>query len=209
MSQMTYGKMSELIINAYYKTVRNDNANYTIRHIAEMVAHEVAYFAKMDAFEQSNLGESTYSNDQFISVYRALAMQVDASGNKYIKMPQTPAGLPQGREIEYVNFTGNKKVQVFPMRNKDRFMQSMTKTPNWMVLYYVEDGNIVFQNLSALVTGTVDIKLIGAIPSGTELVDCVLNVPKNTESQIFDKILARLNSIRGVKVDTTNDGVSQ
>lgn len=209
MSQMTYGKFSELIINSYYKSVRDDNSNYTIRQIAELVAHEVAYFAKANALEQDRLGESVYANDQFISTYNALPLLTDANSNKYIVMPQTPAGLPMGREIAYVAFTGNKKIQVFPMRNKDRFMQSFTTTPPFMVLCYVENGNILFDNLSPMVTGTVDLKLVGAIPSVTELVDCVLNVPKDTEALIFDKILVQLNAIRGVLVDNVNDNVSR
>ncbi len=207
MAAITYGKFSELILNAYYKFIRSDNANYTMRQIAEMVAHEVAFFAKGDAFEQSALGETTFANDQFISVYRAIALSTDADGNKYITMPQTPVGLPQGREIARVSFTGNKTVQVYPIRNKDVAFQSTR--PKWMITYYVEDGKLVFGNLSNLVNATVDLRLVGAIPAGTELIDCVLNVPKNIESQIFDKILVRLNAVRGVKVDMINDGVSQ
>lgn len=209
MAKMTYGKFSEIIITAYYKAVRSDDANYSIRTIAEMVAHEVAYFAKVNAIEQDRLGESVFANDNFISTYWGLPLLTDTNSNKYIVMPQTPAGLPLGREIAYVGFTGNSKIQVMPMRNKDRFMQSFAKTPKFMVLCYVENGNIVFENISSLVTGPVDLKLVGAIPSGTELVNCVLNIPKDTESLIFDRILGRLNSIRGVLPDMVNDNLSK
>lgn len=209
MAQQTYGRFAEIIITAYYKEVRSDNANYSLRTIAEMIAHEVAYFAKVNAIEQDRLGESVFANDNFISTYWGLPLLTDVNDNKYIVMPQTPAGLPLGREIAYVGFTGNKKIQVIPMRNKDRFMQSFANTPKFMVLCYVENGNIVFENISSLVTGPIDLKLVGAIPSGTQLVDCVLNIPKDTESLIFDRILGRLNSIRGVMPDMVNDNVSK
>ena len=207
--QMTCGKLSELIINQYYKKVRSNDANYTLRHIAEQVAQEVAFFAKADAYEQDRLGEAMFANDQFISVYRALSLSTDADDNKYVLMPSTPAGMPQGREVAYVGFTGNKTIQVLPMRNKDRFMQSLTSTPQWMCLYYVEDGKIIFQNLSPLITGTVDLKLVGAIPSGTNLVDLPLNVPKSTETMIFDKILARMNALANKLPDQILDNVSK
>lgn len=206
--QRTYSYLSELIRTAYYKKYPNDNSNYTERHIAEMIASEVALAAKMDAYEQSRLGESTFSNDQFITTYFGLTLSTGENGNKYVAMPNTPAGLPQGREIAYVGFSGNNSVQVFPMRNKDRFMQSFAKTPKWMALYYVENGNIVFQNLPPLLTSSVDLKLVGAVPAG-ELVNQVLNIPKEMEALIFDKIMLKLNSIRQVLPDEVNDNVSK
>ena len=118
MAQTTYGLLSELILTAYYKQVRNDNSNYTLRQIAQYIAQEVAYFAKVDALEMDRLGESVYSNDQFLTNYRALTIQTDAGGRKYVPMPNPPAGLPQGRELAYIAFTGNTKTQIFPMRQK-------------------------------------------------------------------------------------------
>lgn len=205
----TYGALAEEIITEYYKKQRNDNAGYTLRHIAEQIAQEVALQAFDDAVLQDKLGESVYANDQFISTYFGLSMFTDGGGSKYVPLPSIPAGLPQGREIEYVGFTGNKKTQVFIMRNKDRFAQSFIKTPKWMVLAYVEDGKVVFDNLSAFVTGTVDMKLVGAIPSGSELIDLPLNIPKQTQSIIFDKLLNRMNQLRPVLPDSTNDNISK
>jgi len=206
----SYGKLAELILTGYYKNYRSDNANYSLRQIAEYVAQEVAYQAKVDAFEQDRLGESVYSNDQFLCTYNGLSIQTEsATGRKYITMPNTPAGLPQGRELAYIAFNGNKKTQIFPMRNKDRFMQQMTKTPKWMVLAYIEGGNIYLDNVSSLVSATVNLTLVGSVPVGTELVDLPLNLPKSVESAIVDKILNRLNMVRNVLPDGVNDNVSK
>jgi hypothetical protein len=204
----TVGKLSEEIITEYYKQVKNDNSNYTLRHIAQQVATEIAVQAWGNAIEQDKLGESVYANDMFITPFFGLDLLTDDNGSKYVPMPNTPAGLPQQREVAYVGFTGNKKTQVYPIRNKDRFMQQMLPTPKWMVMYYVEGNNIVFDNISSLITGPVDLKLVGAMPEG-ELVNMPINAPKNVQSMIFDKILGRMISQRNVLPDNINDNVSK
>lgn len=209
MALSTYGMLSEEIRNQYDKKIGSDNSTYTLRHIATMVAQEVAFFAKADAFEQSNIGEATFSNDQFIVTYNGLTMLTDVQGYKYVPLPSSPIGLPQGREVEYVGFTGNKKTQVFPMRNKDRFMQQMTKTPKWMALYYVENGNIIFDNLSPLISDTVDLKLVAGIPTGTNLLDLPLFLPRNYESIILDKVLNRMNVERNILPNNVNDNINR
>lgn len=210
MPQSTYGLLAELILTAYYKTERSDNANYTLRQIANYIAQEVALQAKYDALEQDKLGESVYANDQFITTYNGLNIATETATNRrYVAMPNPPTGLPQGRELAYIAFTGNSTLQVFPMRNKDVFMQQLTDTPKFMILAYIEGGNVYFYNLSAIVTGTVDLKLVGSVPVGSELVNLPLNLPKNIESVIIDKILARLNAVRGIMPDTVNDNISK
>lgn len=208
--QDSIGKLAEEILTEYYKQTKSDNSNYTQRHIAEQIATEIAFFAKADALEQDMMGESVYANDQFITTYNGLSLQTEAAtARKYITMPNTPVGLPQGRELAYIGFTGNSSVQVFPMRNKDMFMQQMTNTPKFMVLAYIEGGNIYFYNLSKIVNANVDLKLVGAVPVGTELVNLPMNMPKDRQSQIFDKILNRMLAIRPVLPDERNDNVSK
>jgi len=205
----TIGKLAEEILTEYYKQIKNDNSNYSLRHIAELVATEIAVQAWASSIESSKLGESTYSNDQFITPFFNLTLLTDSNGNKYVPMPNTPAGLPQQREVAYVGFVGNNKDQCFPMRNKDLFMQQLSNTPKWMILYYVEGQNIVFYNLSKMVTANVNMKLVGAIPTGTEIVDLPINAPKNVQSAIFDKILGRMLPQRNVLPDNVNDNVSK
>lgn len=207
MSATTVGKLAEMIRTAYYKKYANDNANYTLRHIGEQVGQELAYQAKADAMEMDHLGEAMFSNDQFVTVYRALPLQTDGQGYNYIPFPNPPAGLPQGREVAYIGVTGNKKTQIFPIRNKDLFMQGETR--NWMILAYVENGNIVFENLSPLITGPFDLKLVGALPVGTNLLDLPLNLPKSSETAIMDRILAKMISQRQVTPDFSNDGIEK
>lgn len=204
----TVGKLAEEIITEYYKQVKSDNSNYTLRHVAEQVATEIANQAWQNAVQQDKLGESVYANDMFITPFFGLTLLTDVNGNKYVPMPQTPAGLPQQREVAFVGFTGNKKTRVYPIRNKDRFMQQLQPTPRWMVMYYVEGNNIVFDNISDLITGPVDIKLVGAVGNG-QLVDMPINAPKNVQSMIFDKILSRMLPMRNVLPDNVNDAVSK
>jgi hypothetical protein len=205
MTASTYGLIAEQILTAYYKTVKNDNSNYTLRQIAQYVAQEVAFFAKASAYEADKLGDSAFANDQFITSYTGLILQTDSNGNKYIPLPSIPAGMPENRDIAYIGFVGNSTLQVFPIRNKDLFMQQMSNTPSWMILCYIENNNIVFNNIPSNITANVNLKLVGSVGSGSELVNIAINIPKNYESQIIDKVLARLNSVRNVPVDQVND----
>jgi hypothetical protein len=66
----------------------------------------------------------------------------------------------------------------------------------------------MFENISDLITGPVDIKLVGAVPVG-ELVNMPINAPKNVQSRIFDKILSRMLPVRNVLPDNINDNVSK
>lgn len=205
----TVGKLAEEIITQYYKKSKSDNSNYTLRHVAEQVATEIAVQAWQSAIEQDKLGESVFANDQFITSFYGIALQTDTDGAKYALMPNTPAGLPMQREVAYVGFTGNSTTQVFPIRSKDRFMQGMTKTPKWMVLYYIDGQKIKFDNLPALIAGPVDMKLVGAMQTGPELVNLPINAPKNVQSAIFDKILNRMLQVRNVLPDNSNDNISR
>ncbi len=203
------GKVAEEILTAYYKQVKTDNSNYSLRDMAEMVAIEVANEAWKNSVEQDRLGESVYANDQFITPFFGLSLLTDVNGKFYVPMPNAPAGLVLQREVAYVGFTGNESAQVFPMRNKDRFNQQMQKTPKWMILYYVEGQNICFDNVPKGVTGPVDIKLVGAVPIGTELVNLPMNCPKNVQSAIINTILSRIIPVRNVLPDYVNDDVSK
>jgi hypothetical protein len=47
--------------------------------------------------------------------------------------------------------------------------------------------------------------MAGALPSG-DILDAQLNIPKNYESEIIDKVLNRLLSVSRIPRDLTNDG---
>lgn len=203
----TYRKLAELIRNEHYRGIPSDDASISLRHVAELVAAEVAWFAKKSAFENSNQGEATFANDQFISVWNNLELKTDAvTKEKYVDLPATPAGLPNNQEISSVAFTAYPRYKVVPLKQKDVFMEQFLCTPSFVHTYTIENGRIVFYKLNKLVTGPVSLKMIGAV-SGDNLLDSALNVPKDTESEIFDKVLSKLNPNRSVPRDITNDSV--
>ena len=202
----TYRKLSEIILNQYLKGIASDDASYSLRHVAEMVAMEVAFFARKNAFENSNAGSATYANDQFISVWNNLPLLIDeATHERYVDLPATPTSLPNNQEIQTVTFTACPKCHVVPMQNKDRFAQSfLPQIPN-CILYFIEDSKIKFDGIGKLATGDiVSVKMIGSVP-GNSLLDSVLNVPKDVESSILDKVLSRMNMERNVQQDQLND----
>lgn len=189
--QTTYRKISQEIIDAHYGDKPVPEAGITQRFIAEWVAMLVAKAAVKSAFTNSNALECTYANDQFISVYYNCPLLTDAvTGDRYAVMPATPAGLPKGREIAQISFVGAPWLFVVPEDNKDEFIESqLPALPSNIILFKVENGNIVFPRLSKIINSPINMKLVGAVPPGTTILDSVLNIPKDVEADIRSEIL--------------------
>jgi len=208
MAFTTYGYISEQILTTYYKGVRNDDSQYSLRHIASMVAQEVALMARKNAFENSNGGDITYINDSFISTYKSVAVLLDdVSKEKYCVLPAVPTALPNNQEIVSVSLNTKTNKTFIPMRNKDRFAQAFLRPIKGMVFYYIEAGRIYFDNPENFQFALLTIKMAGALPSGA-ILDAQLNIPKNYETEIIDKVLGRLLSVSRLGQDLTNDGDS-
>jgi hypothetical protein len=94
------------------------------------------------------------------------------------------------------------------MRNKDRFAQAFLCPIKGMVFYYIESGKLYFDNPENFQFTALTIKMAGAISDGDNILDAYLNVPKNYETEIIDKVLARLLSVARLGQDLTNDGDS-
>lgn len=204
----TYRKLSEIILKNYYAGGVSDDANISQRTVAEMIAMEVAYAAKKNAFENSNAGEVTYASDQFISVYNNLPLLTDsATQEKYVTLPATPVGLPNGQEIAQVSFMAAPSAHIVPMRGHSEFSQGLLPDIKGFYTYTVESNKIVFKRLNGLITGNVRLKLVGAV-EGASLLDSNLNVPKDVESDILDRVLAKLMPQHSIKRDVLNDGES-
>lgn len=204
----TYQKLAEQIRTTFYGGVSSDDAQFSLRHIAEMIASEIAVEARKDAFENSNLGETTYSNDQFTSVFKNVAI-INSGDEKYSMLPATPTGLPNNQEIVSVRITGNNCGDCIPMRGKDNFAQDLLGYPLSFVFYKIEDGKIIYVTKNPLIEGTSTIKMIGAIPSTGSILDAVLNIPKSSEIGIIDRVIARLTQTRRLPQDTLNDATDK
>lgn len=189
----SYRKLSQEIIDAHYNGFPLPEAAITQRFVAERIAMKVAKYAVKSAFTSSNALECTYANDQFISVFYNQPLLTDAvTGDKYSVMPATPAGLPKGREVAQISFAGSPGLFVIPMDNKDDFIESQLPPMPNIILFKVENGNIVFPRLPGIINSPVNMKLVGAVPPGTTILDSVLNVPKDVENDIMSEILAEL-----------------
>jgi hypothetical protein len=209
MAATTYGYISEQILTTYYKGIRSDDSSYSLRHIASMVAQEVAFMARKNAFENSNAGDVTYMNDMFITTYQSVPVLYDSVAmQKYCVLPATPAALPNNQEIVSVSLNTKTNKTFIPMRNKDRFAQAFLCPIKGMVFYYIESGKLYFDNPENFQFTALTIKMAGAISDGDNILDAYLNVPKNYETEIIDKVLARLLSVARLGQDLTNDGDS-
>jgi hypothetical protein len=77
-----------------------------------------------------------------------------------------------------------------------------------MVFYYIESGKLYFDNPENFQFTALTIKMAGAISDSDNILDAYLNVPKNYETEIIDKVLTRLLSVARLGQDLTNDGDS-
>jgi hypothetical protein len=206
MAITTYGYLAEQILTTYYKGVRSDDSQYSLRHIASMIAQEVAFMARKNAFENGNNGDTAYINDTFISTFKNIAVSTDAvSGDKYAALPAIPTALPNNQEIVSVSLGKKTNKTFIPMKNKDRFAQSFLPCIRGTVFYYIEDGKLFFDNPENFQFNNLTIKMAGAVPGGN-ILDAQLNIPKNYETEIIDKVLQRLLAVSRLGRDNTNDG---
>jgi hypothetical protein len=208
MAVTTYGYLAEQILSTYYKGVRSDDSSYSLKYIASMLAQEVAFMARKNAFENGNNGDITYINDTFISTFKSLAVATDAiSLEKYIVLPSMPTALPNNQEIVSVSLNRKTNKTFIPMKNKDRFAQAFLPSIRGVVFYYIEDGKLYFDNPENFIFTAITLKMAGALPSG-DILDAQLNIPKNYETEIIDKVLNRLLSVNRLGQDLSNDGDS-
>jgi hypothetical protein len=208
MAATTYEYISEQILTSYYKGVRSDDSSYSLKFVASMVAQEVAVMARKNAFENSNNGDVTYSNDSFTSTFKNVAVVVDpVTKEKYSVLPSIPTALPNNQEIVSVAINKKNSKTFIPIKTKDRFAQAFLPCIRGVVYYYIEDGKLFYDNADSFIFNNVTLSMVGAAPSGN-ILDAQLNIPKNYESEIIDKVLNRLLTLSRLGQDLTNDGDS-
>lgn len=205
---MTYQKISEQIRTMLYNGIPSDDASFSLRYIAELVAQEVAFQARKNAFENSNAGETTYANDTFTSTFTNVSVLFDSTlKQKYSVLPQIPAALPNNQEIVNITPLGiiGRRRQIVLMKNKDKFMQDMLPPVRGFILAYIEDGKLYYDNIQEYMFTSVNITMVGAISSTGNLLDAKLNVPKSVESEIVSKIYQLLRVSESLPQDVMND----
>jgi hypothetical protein len=205
---MTYQQISEQIRTMLYGGIPSDDAAFSLRYIAELVAQEVAVQARKNAFENSNLGETTYANDTFTSTFTSVPVVYDSLlKQNYSVLPAIPAALPNNQEIVNITPLGiqGRRRQIVLMKNKDKFMQDMLPSVRGFILAYIENGKLYYDNIQEYMFNSVNITMIGAISSTGDLLSANLNVPKSVESEIIGKIFQLLRASKGLPQDVMND----
>jgi hypothetical protein len=205
---MTYQQISEQIRTMLYNGIPQDDASFSLRYIAELVAQEVAVQARKNAFENSNAGETTYANDTFTSTFTNVAVTYNSTlKQNYSVLPQIPTALPNNQEIVSITPLGiiGRRRQIVLMKNKDKFMQDMLPPVRGFILAYIEDGKLYYDNIQEYMFTSVNITMVGAISSTGDLLSANLNVPKNVESEIIGKIFQMLRASKSLPEDVVND----
>lgn len=205
---MTYQQISEQIRTMLYDGIPSDDAAFSLRFIAELVAQEVAVQARKNAFENSNAGETTYANDTFTSTFTNVTVTYNSTlKQNFSVLPQIPAALPNNQEIVNITPVGilGRRRQIVLMKNKDKFMQDMLPPVRGFILAYIEDGKLYYDNIQEYMFTSVNITMVGAISSTGDLLSANLNVPKSSESEIIGKIFQMLRASKGLPEDVVND----
>jgi hypothetical protein len=205
---MTYQQISEQIRTMLYGGIPSDDAAFSLRYIAELVAQEVAVQARKNAFENSNAGETTYANDTFTSTFTSVAVTYNSTlKQNYSVLPQIPTALPNNQEIVSITPLGiiGRRRQIVLMKNKDKFMQDMLPPVRGFILAYIEYGKLYYDNIQEYMFTSVNITMVGAISSTGDLLSANLNVPKSVESEIIGKIFQMLRASKGLPEDVMND----
>ena len=205
---MTYQQISEQIRTMLYDGIPSDDAAFSLRFIAELVAQEVAVQARKNAFENSNAGETTYANDTFTSTFTNVAVTYNSTlKQNFSVLPQIPTALPNNQEIVSITPLGiiGRRRQIVLMKNKDKFMQDMLPPVRGFILAYIEDGKLYYDNIQEYMFTAVNITMVGAISSTGDLLSANLNVPKSVESEIIGKIFQMLRASKGLPEDVMND----
>jgi hypothetical protein len=205
---MTYQQISEQIRTMLYSGIPQDDASFSLRYIAELVAQEVAVQARKNAFENSNAGETTYANDTFTSTFTNVAVTYNSTlKQNFSVLPQIPTALPNNQEIVSITPLGiiGRRRQIVLMKNKDKFMQDMLPPVRGFILAYIEDGKLYYDNIQEYMFTSVNITMVGAISSTGDLLSANLNVPKNVESEIIGKIFQMLRASKSLPEDVVND----
>ncbi len=205
---MTYQQISEQIRTMLYDGIPSDDASFSLRYIAELVAQEVAVQARKNAFENSSAGETTYANDTFTSTFTNVTVTYNSTlKQNFSVLPQIPTALPNNQEIVSITPVGilGRRRQIVLMKNKDKFMQDMLPPVRGFILAYIEDGKLYYDNIQEYMFTSVNITMVGAISSTGDLLSANLNVPKSSESEIIGKIFQMLRVSKGLPEDVMND----
>jgi len=204
----TYENLAEKIRTTMARGIANQDFNFSLMHIAQLISEEVAAMARQNAFENSNAGETTYSNDTFIVSFTNITVLTDTVLKvRYIPLPSLPTALPSNQEIQKIWPVGARKKTILLISNKSKFSQDLLPPMRGYITSYIENGNLVFDNPTAFDFAAVNINMIGAMPNGDLLTQQVM-VPKAYEAVISEKVIARLLQTSQRPRDVINDNTS-
>lgn len=202
----TYRAFAQLIRDTFYAGDPSDDAKFSERYFAELIAVEVADLATRNAYENSNAGETTYVSDSFLTTYTDLPVLFDEYLKLYyFTLPDVPPALPKNQGIQRVWPRGATKVEIMLMSNKDKGVQDLLPPIGKVIFCYEEGKRMYFYTDKAFPIPAVNLVMAGTSPSGN-IMDATLNLGKNYQKLVMDTILNRLDPRRFAR-DIINDSV--
>lgn len=205
----SYRNLSDKIQILYYRGIPNQSATFTTQFICQIISEEMAALAFENAVSNSKAGENFYTSDTFIATFTNIAVQYDSVlKQQYIPLPSLPTALPSNQEIQKIWPVGSRKIEIIYIANRSTFSQNLLPPMRGYILCYGENGNLVFDNPTAFSITAVNVNLVGAMPDGS-LLDATLLLPKNMESILSSRVIARLLATGNRPRDIKNDEIQQ
>lgn len=201
----SYRNQADKISILYYRGIPNQTATFTTQFIAQLISEEMSALAFENAVGNSKAGETFYTNDTFIATFPNITVLYDnVLKQNYIPLPSLPTALPSNQEIQKIWPVGSRKIEIIYISNRSTFSQNLLPPMRGYILCYGENGNLVFDNQTAFSITAVNVNLVGAMPDGN-LLDVKLLLPKNMESILSQRVIARLLATGNRQRDIKND----
>lgn len=204
----TIGVVADQILRIVSGGPYSDDHNISLRDIGQLVLQEVAYFARSNAMENSHDGEIMFSNDTFVSSYRALPIHSNDYGERYVTLPSNPVSLPNNREIVSVRPTGTKYFMI-PLSTKDSFLTSLLPKYQNTIFYTPRNGALYIeagQFKKPFTTVDIDMVATPLSPTG-DVLDTPLYLPENFMPSLIESILKKMNVMEHETKDINNNSI--
>lgn len=210
----TKGELIEEILFESYAGFPSNTQRLDERFVVRKVNETIAFLAKKNAFETSNVEGITYADGAFYVSYTGIAIQNDAvnTGLKYIELPASPVGLPRARSFNVFPPAGKggAKSAVFkPIAiNEVQLVSGLPSVPN-TIFYYPTSGKLHFVSKENSLINAYTTLNVTMATSGSTSLDEDVNLPDDYIAELKQILVPQLRTMLMMPQDRLNDGVDQ
>jgi hypothetical protein len=171
------------------------------------IDEQIPFVLKSQVFENAKVNGIFEVPDAYLLTYELTLTQKTSTKEWYATLPQTPLALPSGYQITDAYFTsnGSRGQALFFLSPKRTSYRNLLPKPAG-IFARLEGNKIYLQsyNGSTLLNQTLNIQM----PiSRTASVTDVMNLPDDSISLIFDKVVAKILGRYNIPQDVVHDSL--